>query len=493
MYTDSIFLFCVQSATQCTTEYEASIAFGPYRFCYTNGTPVNNACCGDRELLVFGLAVDVRDGVGDNLASKILTSTCTLQDVIDYDTFLGGKYILLYKDSTGVYAIPDATASIPFCYTLDSCPLVCAADSEQIAKILDLQPDAELLKVRNSGDISQAMPYDLTVYKNIAQLLPNHYFSFLERRAVRFVNYDQKQSPLSYKKAAELTAPFISNILQYYKQHFKLYCPLTSGWDSRVVLAVMLSKEEAVATYTIRHDNFSENEPDIVIPQKIAEQFAVSNIQIPDLLPSANMLKIFDDRLGATGYSKRTLMIANTIKSSYGDGAVINGDIIGQVGKCSLHRDIPETLATARYFRCKLHNYSKESLYQLNRWIKDIKDSGEKVNLFDLFSIESRMGRWAAQENLIYGMIGQNYLNIFNSRSIIYQWIRVSRKHRKLSKIHQQLIAITYPELMGIPVGGDMSIFEKISKLNGLTYYLAGFVKFYFEKFCFMRKKQKGG
>ena len=186
-------------------------------------------------------------------------------------------------------------------------------------------------------------------------------------------------------------------------------------------------------------------------------------------------------------------MIANTIKASYGDGAVINGDIIGQVGKCSLHRDIPQFLATARYFRCKLHNYSKASIYHINRWIKDIKASGEQVNLFDLFSLESRMGRWAAQENQIYAMMGQKYLNIFNSRSIIYPWTCVPRKDRKLSRIHRELIGLTYPDLMQIPVGGDMSIAEKISKLNGLTYYLAGFVKYYYEKSCFLRKQNKGG
>jgi hypothetical protein len=71
--------------------------------------------------------------------------------------------------------------------------------------------------------------------------------------------------------------------------------------------------------------------------------------------------------------------------------------------------------------------------------------------------MESRMGRWAAQENLIYGLIGQKYLNIFNSRSIIYPWTRVPRKDRKRSKIHQELIALTYPELMQIPVGGRPS------------------------------------
>lgn len=493
MLSDSIFLFSVQSAAQHTTEYESVASFGSYSLSYTKETPIDKARLSDRELVIFGLAADLRNGPEDNLAHTILACTQTLQDVIDYEAYLGGKYILFYQDSTGAYAVPDATASIPFCYTAKECPLICASDCEQIVGAFDLKPDAELLKIRNSGDLSQAMPYDLTVYKEISQLLPNHYFSFSERKAVRFVNYTHKQTQMSPKEAAEQTAPLIKNLLRYYKQQFKLYCPLTSGWDSRVVLAMMLSTDKNVETYTIRHDNFSDEEPDVVIPKQIAEVFSVSNIQVPDLESSVEMAQSFDDLFGATGYSKRTLMIANTIKSSYGDGAVINGDIIGQVGKCSLHRDISEKLSTAKYFRCKLHNYSKASVVHLNRWIKDIKDSGEQVNLFDLFSLESRMGRWAAQENLIYAMIGQKYLNVFNSRSIIYPWTLVPRKYRKLSEIHRELIEMTCPELMDIPVGGNPSLVERITKLNGMTYYLASFAKYYYEKISFLCKQKKGG
>jgi hypothetical protein len=478
--------------TQCTTEYELAIPFGPYRLSYSKDTPVESARLQDRELVILGLAVDVRNGVGEDVAENALSSTRTLQDLLAYEAFLGGKYILFYKDSTGAYAIPDATASMSFCYTAGGSPELYATDSEQIAQKLSLKPDVELLGIRNSGDLSQAMPYDLTVYKEIKQLLPNHYFSFSERKALRFVDFTEKKCSLSPKEAAALTAPLIKNLLQFYKTRFKLYCPLTSGWDSRTVLAMMLSMDQNIESYTIRHNNFSNVEPDIVIPKQISAIFPVTNIQIPDLEPDEQMIQSFDQQFCATGYSKRTLMIANTIKASYGDGAVVNGDIIGQVGKCSLHRDIPEIFATPRYFRCKLHNYSRASVLYLKRWMKDIEASGEQVNLFDLFSLESRMGRWAAQENLIYGLIGQKYLNIFNSRSIIYPWTRVPRKDRKRSKIHQELIALTYPELMQIPVGGRPSFAERLTKLNGITYYLASFVKYYYERFSFLHKQKKG-
>ena len=117
----------------------------------------------------------------------------------------------------------------------------------------------------------------------------------------------------------------------------------------------------------------------------------------------------------------------------------------------------------------------------LGEWLKEIKDAGEHVNSFDLFSIENRLGVWAANENEVYNLIGQYYLNIFNSRSIIYEWTRVSRKERKNSAIHLAIIRTLKPELLEIPFEPSGFV-EKISKYNGYTYLVASYFKHYIEK-----------
>lgn len=490
MYIKSVFLFSVAKSIQDKKEYESVLPFGEYQIKFCNTTPMMHACVADRELLIYGYAVDVRNGTSEMLASRMLSATQTIEDVVNYEMHLGGKYLIFYRDATGMYVIPDATASIPFCYATGDSQLICASNSELIAKQLCLQPDAQLLKIRKSSEISQAMPYNLTVYKEIAQLLPNHYFSFTEGRAVRFVNFRERKKPISAKEAAEITAPMIENILQLYSGKFKLYCPITSGRDSRVVLAFMMDVDANTKTYTINHSNFDENEPDVLVPVQIAQAVNITNNRIVEIEPTEQMYHEFNEEFGATGYSRRTLMIANTIHHDYADGAVINGDIIGQVGKCSLHRDIPELLISPRYFRCKLHNYSKESVTVLRQWMRNVRKSGEQVNLFDMFSMENRMGRWAAQENIIYAMVGQLYLNIFNSRAIIYPWTLVPRKDRKLSKIHIELIRMKYPSLLEVPFENVRSTFEGVAKKNGFTYYFASFAKYYIQKFQFIRRDE---
>ena len=489
MLQESIFLFEMQEEISSVAEYEEKISFGGYEIRYCAATPMLRASMDDRELLIYGYAVDVRSGEHETLAERILGDSKTIDELLENEYYLGGKYLLFYKNRFGTYVIPDATASIPFCYSKETERLVCASNSETVAKELSLEPDKILSKIRKMSEISQAMPYDTTVYREVAQLLPNHYFVMSERKAKRVVIANKKQPVVHTEEAAERTQSYIENLISFYKRKFHVYCAITSGRDSRVILAYLLAKQtlgEKVETYTIKHSIFSENEPDIVIPKLIAKELDIEYQQLSDLEPAEDLQKTFNEAFGKTDYSKRTLMIANTIKCAYGNGAVLNGDIIGQVGKCSLHRDIPEILATPRYFRCKLHNFSKESLYYIKKWMLEIKASGERVNLFDLFSIENRMGRWAAQENLIYNMLGQLYLNPFNARCIVYVWTCVPRQERKLSKVHLGLIEKKYPKLLNIPFEPETTL-VKIAKWNGLFYYLSSFAKYYIQKMRFGR------
>ena len=122
MFSDSIFLFCVYSELPPSPEYNSSASFGDYEITFPSQTPFTRAFLDGRELLILGLAADVRNGQWENLPQTMLESTQSLQDVICYEAHLGGKYILFYKDVSGTYAIPDATASIPFCYTTKGNP-----------------------------------------------------------------------------------------------------------------------------------------------------------------------------------------------------------------------------------------------------------------------------------------------------------------------------------------------------------------------------------
>lgn len=460
--------------------------FGKFNILIDEGTPFSHFAHGEVECVVLGCAVNVISGQTEEIANDIAKNCEGIEEVVDYENNLGGKYVIFYKIDDDYYLLGDATCSIPIYYTVNN--FDCSSNYQYIVNNKGYAVDEEYFNIRKSGNISQAMPYDITQYREIKQVIPNHYLEINSNRAVRFINSVKKQKGITVERATEIVSPMIEKILNMYLDKFKTYCPITAGRDSRVVLAFLQKSGKDFSCYTIKHPEHNDKTQDIVIPAELCSKIGVEHNLIEDIDVPKQLKEEFDRILGENSYSLRTLRIAHTIKENFGDGAIINGDIIGQVGKCSLHRDIPSIFATPFYFRCKLHNYSKGAKIQLKNWIKEIKSSREKVNLFDLFSIENRLGRWAGQENLIYNTLGQEYLNIFNCRKIVYTWTAVARKKRKLSKVHVDLISEACGSLKEIPFEKDESLVFKISKTSGIAYLLSSYAKFFIEK----RKYKKG-
>ena len=483
-----IFSYYISESDIEIEELKHKYSFGKYNVLTDSRTPFLQANYDKSECAIFGYAVNVYSRASENLAQEIVAQCSSISDVVEFEKSLGGKYIILYRKGEQFFILGDATCSIPVFYNTTG-KVSCSSNPQYLVRHYGYRPDQSLQAIRDSGEISQAMPYDVTQYREIKQLIPNHYLGFSSQEAVRYVNSNQSQPILTVEKATELVAPMIETICDFYKKKFKIYCPITSGRDSRVVLAFLAGKNKELQCYTIRHPEHHGDTQDIVIPKQLCTQNNIPYELIDDVIVSEDLESEMDHLLGEKNYSLRTLRIAQTIKEHYGDGAVVNGDIIGQVGKCSLHRDIPLRFATPGYFRCKLHNYSSESKKQLKLWLEEIKEAGECVNTFDLFSIENRMGRWAAQENMIYNSIGQFYLNVFNSRSIIYLWTAVNRKERKMSSIHVSLIKKKMPKLLEVPFESDDSMIIRLSKANGMAYLLSSYAKYYIERAKFKRGK----
>ncbi len=493
MFNKSIFSFFLcdyGKKNKAASNYEASVSVGHYTLFTDNRTPLQQSKTDERELIIFGYAVDVFSGRREGLADDILKSTYSFADVIEYEKRLGGKYIIFYAENGKCYCLGDATCSIPVFYSVGLSDFVCCSNPQEIIENYGLKSDKELQKIRDSGPLNQAMPYDITPYKEIKQLIPNHYLDFSEEKAIRFINSNIKQKAITPEKAAEITAPMIENITKMYLSDFDIYCPLTSGRDSRVVYAFLIKLNGNVNSYTIWKDSFKNDSQDWDIPVEIAKLADGKHEQIHKETITAEMKHAMDNILGENGYPDDAFVLSVTVNQHYSGCATLEGDIIGQVGKCSLHRNIPLFLASPAYFRCKLHNYSNEAKKLLKNWMEEIKDSGEKVNVFDLFSVENRLGVWASHTHLIRNTMGQPYFNIFNSRSIIYVWTAVDRAKRIKSEIHVELIKKTAHELLEIPFEKDKSGLINLAKSNSLVFCGASFAKYYIQKNAYFRNKK---
>ena len=435
-------------------------------------TPFHLEEDGGNRLVLYGYAVDVLAPERDWCA-ETLRQAQSAEEVFAQADCLGGKYLLFLAWQGEVWCMGDATGSAPVFWHEDG---RCAS---YIPLLAPLEQDPETMAVRRCSDASQAMPYDVTPYRRIRQLLPNHALHTAERRVKR-ITLPGGEVALSAEEAARRTAPMILNLLRLYSGQFPLACPITAGRDSRVVLAAMnrLLGSGRFPCYTIRHDDRGSFDPqDVHIPEQMGRAGLIDHSTVSDEAIPREVLEAVEGILGRGNYSGRTAMIAWTVFSRLGGRAILNGDIMGQVGKCSLHRGIPEALATPGYFRCKLHNYSPGAKQYLRRWIEDARCSPEKLNLFDLFSVENRLGRWAAQENQMYDLLGVPYFNLFNCREIIRVFSAVPRSARAEGKLHEALLRELDASLVHLPYGKD-TLYARIARSNWLFYWAASWAKY---------------
>ena len=449
-------------------------------------TPVELSSRGTFSVMLIGIAVDVQTGRSNGIAEMLAESCASLDDVIRAEYTLGGKYILLISSHEGLYLIGDATCSIQVCYEIDREQKVCAIASDPyiIARKHDLTPDKDLLRVRRSGELFQPMPYNVTIFREILQLLPNHTLNLLTGETERYLYYSSALPRLSAGDAAKQILPYLDSMVKGYAKHFPLLVPITAGKDSRVVLAAVCRQLPGVKTYTMKHKKHRDDDEELVISKQLTARMKLPHSIYPDVELSEEQIQYFDQIIGKDLYSRISLTISATVHRYCSEYAVLNGDILDQIGKISPHRDIPECLATAGYFRCKLHNYSKEAKTLTKAWLREVKSSGEHLLSFDLFSIENRMGRWASQNHALDSYLGQVNLNIFNARRIIGILCCVDRKERMRFEIHKALLEQIDPDWLTVPFGKSRRA-ARLAKSNFAVFYCSGYLKYYLEKFRF--------
>ncbi len=482
MYYSSIFSFCLCKEGAVKGEllkrFESSRRFGDYVLFTDNRTRIDYAESDGRALAVFGYAVDVFSGKSDGLARTILDSASDIDGVVRREEKLGGKYVIFYAENGKCFCLGDATCSVPLFYGNG----VCTCYTRIIAQNFELEKDPYLQQIRDSGKLAQPMPYDTTPYKEIKRLLPNHYLDMDKCRSVRFINSSAKQKRITAKQAADITSPMVENITKMFRSEFRLYCPLTGGKDSRVIYALLKKLDGSkVDSYTVWLDHLEGDRQDWDIPVAVAKRGKTEHKQLNLEEITPDEISAIDDLLGEGGYPPEAFSLSVTINKHYGDGAILEGDILGQLAQCHVHRNVPAWLASPRYFRCKVHNYSDGARAFMKEWMDEVKASDEKINIMDLFSVENRLGVWAAYTHLVRNSIGLVNLNNFNSRSIIYVWTAISTKERMRGDLNVELIKNADPDALFVPFGQD-SRMVKLAKSSALAYYLSTFLKYYIQK-----------
>lgn len=473
-FQNSVFTYMVSPNRLDIFDHFSLFSKNNYYINYTKNTVCYCNNENDKQIAVIGFCIDSHGEISrENVPNYLLENSNDIDTVINLSIRLAGKYIILFENHDGMYAITDAASSVPLFYCDNKDEIFLASTDTLIGNYLKLKPSEECIKMRLSSELFLAFPNDITMFDEIKVLLPNHYLNCTEKTVKRYYPNNKYHSFVDLNQVLDKTYFLVNNILNEYKKYYDIILPLSGGWDSRLNLAFFLHNFPIdTKCFTFIH-NYDAKHIDLEMPNLICKNLDINHEAIQDLFAPPEYIHQVKEYIGDY-QSKYILDLAYTINAYYKDKAIINGDIIGQIGKSSIGRSFHYLFSTPLFFTARQPFYSKHYLKETKKYITALKREGHTKDIYDLFAWENRCGR--SLSNMIYGICNISSLNLFNCHEIIEMWLKIPRKLRNKKIIHKNLFAKLFPRLVEYP-------FETTHKpnwfVNSNFFLIAFYVKFY--------------
>jgi len=389
--------------------------------------------------------------------------------------FLSGNFVIIRKAKDSVEILNDNSASLKAFYLLDNTGFVdaVASDPALLKELYTLEednsPEAQYFYNSSFFKKNQIRLGDRTQFRNVFQVLPNHFLDIASAKSIRFFPREKKEES-SLNESIDKTNYYLTSVIDAASRRYNLKCGLTAGWDSRMVLAATKHKKHEVLYYTFYSSNKMEQNKDIEIARKIAEtlnlhyklidtNFQQENSQNQDLYQNYCLMHPHKPRLIANGFSQfdnkndlALLGVISEIAKNYYESVVVKDG---------------ETLTKASHF--ELCDYVIN--YQQKKY-EELKPLCDKYgyNLKDIAHWEQDIANFAAQ-GIQYNSFALRTFSPFNSREIIKTILATPRKYRDkhCHKFYSNYLKKYWPELLDFPVNPTlkmkMIVFTKKVKL----------------------------
>ena len=444
----------------------------------TGGTRI--LCSHDGKVIVLGYCVDAYgewadDRIADELAGL---DPLVFNKAIDR---LAGEFVIFVEFSSGeVRVYNDAISIIPIVYDSDRV----ASNEKFIAEEKGYAIASYMPELISGGYANRnTKPGCMTGYSEIHYLLANHYLDFDKGVSVRYFpreNLAVCGSETSFNALMDRVIFLETNILRSLIRLSPLRAGLTSGTDSRLLLAMMSvaipDELRNVSFFTIDYGNLNDNKVSRMLSSNLSLKHSILEARkAPEALVSelARLLPEDENVEGDKLWSIYSQMP--------GFEFCLGGAIVDQIAKSGKFSDFPEWIITPTFCTAVFGHSSNVALKEMKKWYKGTKPKAYGYSMGDLDAWEFRCGRWIGVNAHPYALMGMPMFNSWNCREIIDIFCKIPRKTRAKKAIHKALISKARPDLLEIPFNGGA---KPISTIRHVLTYLA---KYYLAKVGVLR------
>lgn len=233
---------------------------------------------GSLTLLGYLLDPDHPSRTNQQILEYLTSGTCSTGDLIPRTAILGGRWALMlhWKGKRTILTDPCGFRQIYYTRT-GSDDFLIASQPELMKTVTTLTPDED----EDMQAFLQAPAYtrehqffgNRTRYKNVFHLMPNHYLDIDNGKSIRFFPGELLQERTS-SNASEKAARILEGQIEAASRRYRLALPVTSGWDSRVVLAAGWNHLDTMLPYVMKSPKLKVNHPDLTVPPKLLDNHA---------------------------------------------------------------------------------------------------------------------------------------------------------------------------------------------------------------------------
>lgn len=403
----------------------------------------------NKKLIFLGTAIDCTDPAKSpsEIAESLLKSNSDIYTVIEASRPIAGRWVIIFQDKNQSYLFTDPCGQRKVYYTTGDTDSWYGSQPNLINEVHSLEP-TDIEELRSFRRTERFIYRDAKWYGNKTgfracyHVVPNHFLDLKVNHLTRF--FPSRQKPISTSHNTEglalKAAGYLKNILNGINNQFTPRMPLTSGFDTRLLLAASVDFAKEVSFYVDRRGVIKSHHDEIYVPRNLARKLNLNfNIvdgkkPIPDWFKKLVKENIYGIRLKNPRYFLR--IAYDKIVQDDMDHILVNGNIIEIVRITQQRNKFDELIhedgiTSNAHSLMKYPGYKSEFLEnELRLWESSIDTSSiDEAKLIDMFYWEQEMGNWMAL-NTAEVEIATDVISPFNCRLLIETCLKVPREHR---------------------------------------------------------------
>ena len=409
--------------------------------------PVHVADGNERDLLMLGTMLDP--------ARPDRSDPDILQGLPDTTHDLGGRWVLV-ESRAGVTRVLNDATGLRAVFHVPGKPGWIASSPNLLAETLGLRVDPAIRDGFLDRDRSTLTgwwwPGTSTPYHEIERLVPNHVLDLGTGRIERFWP-DRPRKRRDLPEVADEVVATLTGTMRAAANRFDLALALTGGRDSRLLLAFCREIRDRVLLYTARHSEMGPDDPDLVIPPRVANAVGIEyqRVEITDREDSA-----LDAAYGRVRTIPRTVFpeMVRSLRHGLDEDRVCVQAVVNEIARTKYaylpYRVEAEDLANMTYM-------GEEPLVieQFSRWLEGARAAADRhgYRVEDLFYLEQRMGSWHAMNRTEFDL-AHECLEPFNSRDLLAAILSLPRRDRTSwpNPLYDELFRRSWPEVLEVPL-----------------------------------------